>query len=212
VSEVLAPTTEVVTVNVPVDWPAPMLIDAGTDAEAPLEPKVTVRELPVATGPFKVTVPVEETPPFTVVGLRLKPKTTGAVTVKIAVSGVPSCVAVIVALALAATAKVATGKVAVVLPEVTFTELGTDAAALLLELRRTVMPAAGAGSLRVTVPVGLVPPITDVGLTDTLLTYWVRIDKTAVLFALFNPAVIVEVVVVAILRVVTVNVPVVRPA
>jgi hypothetical protein len=98
------------------------------------------------------------------------------------------------------------------LPEVTFTELGTDAAALLLELRRTVMPAAGAGSLRVTVPVGLVPPITDVGLTDTLLTYWVRIDKTAVLFALFNPAVIVEVVVVAIFRVVTVNVPVVRPA
>src|SRR6185503_6537467 len=51
-------------------------------------------------------------------------------------------------------------------PEATVTLAGTDAAVELSE-RLTRSPPAGAALVRVTVPVELLPPVTEVGLTDT---------------------------------------------
>jgi len=61
-------------------------------------------------------------------------------------------------------------KVAVVAFAATVTLAGTCAAAVLLLDRVTAAPPAGAGPLRVTVPVELTPPMTDVGLTPTELS------------------------------------------
>ena len=64
----------------------------------------------------------------------------------------------------AATAPVVTGKVALVPPAGTVTLAGTVAAAILLLESATWAPPAGAGPLRVTVPVeDCAPPITLVG-------------------------------------------------
>ena len=70
---------------------------------------------------------------------------------------------------MALTAVVVTVNVAVVAPAVTVTEAGTVAEAL-SEARFTTVPPAGAAELIVTVPVEDVPPITDVGLTETPAT------------------------------------------
>ena len=64
------------------------------------------------------------------------------------------------------TAFVETPKVAVVLPAATVTEVGTVAAALLLE-SETETPPDGAAPLKVTVPVADVPLVTLEGLTAT---------------------------------------------
>jgi len=56
--------------------------------------------------------------------------------------------------------------VAEVCPAGMVTDAGTWAAAL-LELRVTVVPPAGAGPVRVTVPVELVPPVTVLGVMVT---------------------------------------------
>jgi hypothetical protein len=55
-------------------------------------------------------------------------------------------------------------KVAVVAPAATVTLAGTWAAAVLLLVRLTTAPPAGACPLKVTVPVEGFPPTTDVGL------------------------------------------------
>ena len=57
--------------------------------------------------------------------------------------------------------------VAVLEPAAIATLAGTWAAAVLLLDRVTVAPLAGAGPLRVTVPVELFPPITELGLLLT---------------------------------------------
>ena len=64
------------------------------------------------------------------------------------------------------TALVVTMKVAEVAPAATVTLAWTWAAGLLLD-RDTMAPPAGAGPLRVTVPVEELPPITLVGFTVT---------------------------------------------
>jgi len=61
-------------------------------------------------------------------------------------------------------------KVAVVEPAATVTDAGTVAAAL-FEARFTTMPPAGAAALIVTVPVDPSPPMTVVGLTETLTMF-----------------------------------------
>lgn len=59
------------------------MTEAGTWAvEVRLLLRVTTIP-PVGAGPFNVTVPVDEIPPLTVVGLRLREAATGAVTVKV---------------------------------------------------------------------------------------------------------------------------------
>ena len=64
------------------------------------------------------------------------------------------------------TAVVVTAKVAAKLPAVTLTLAGTAAAELLLDNPINV-PPAGAGPLKVTVPVDGLPPVTVVGFSDT---------------------------------------------
>ena len=64
------------------------------------------------------------------------------------------------------TTLVVTVNVAVVAPAATVTLAGTVAARLLLD-KVTTAPPAGAGPLRVTVPVDGLPPITLVGFTVT---------------------------------------------
>lgn len=85
------------------------------------------------------------------------------VTVNTAVLFVP-LVAVMVTFVEDVTVFVVTVKVAVVAPAATVTFAGTVATEVLLLERVTAMPPAGAGPLRVTVPVDGLPPCTLVGL------------------------------------------------
>ena len=86
-------------------------------------------------------------------------------TVKVAVCVEPNT-PVIVTPVLALTAFVVIAKVALVFPLGTTTFAGVCAAAVLLLDSVTVAPPAGAGPLRVTVPIAAVPPTTVVGLTE----------------------------------------------
>lgn len=110
-----------------------------------------------------------------------------------------------------ATAVVVMGKVAVVWPAVTVTVAGTVAAAL-PEVRVTDWPPVLAGSFKVTVPVEPVPPVTDVGLTDTLCTICERMVKVGLSVEPFTDALTVAVTVEVTFAVVIVTVPVVAPA
>ena len=69
-----------------------------------------------------------------------------------------------------ATALVVTVNVVDVLPADTVTVAGTWAAAALLLESVTTAPPAGAAPFSVTVPVELVPPVTDVGFRVTVDT------------------------------------------
>jgi hypothetical protein len=84
------------------------------------------------------------------------------VTVSNAVFATPN-VAVIVGVVLTITDVVETEKLAEVAPPKTMTFPGTVATAVLLLPRVTVVPALGAGPVKVTVPVELFPPETLVG-------------------------------------------------
>jgi hypothetical protein len=81
--------------------------------------------------------------------------------------------------AFAPTGDVETVKFAVVAPAKTVTLAGTVAAAVMLLVRLTVIPAAGAAELMVTVPVELVPPVTAVGFSKSWLTACGFTVKTA---------------------------------
>ena len=72
--------------------------------------------------------------------------------------------------ALDATAEVVIVKVAVVAPAATVTLAGACAAAVLLLVKATTAPPAGAAAAKVTVPVDNVPPITEAGLSVTVLS------------------------------------------
>src|SRR5579871_218523 len=79
------------------------------------------------------------------------------------------------------TALVVTVNVAVVAPAATVTLAGTCAAEVLLLDSATLAPPVGAAPLSVTVPVDELPPVTLVGLTDT-----VDRDAVEVVFAAFS--------------------------
>ena len=79
-------TEFVVAVKVAVVAPASTVTDAGTWAAAVLLDVKLTAAPPAGAGAFKVTVPVDDTPPCTVAGLMLTPlSAAGAVTVKVAV-------------------------------------------------------------------------------------------------------------------------------
>jgi len=127
---------------------------------------------PAGAGPLRVTVPVAVLPPQTEVGLIVSDwsVTLGAgLTVRVAVRETPPAEAVIVTLVALETARVETVKVALVVPAGTVTVLGTVATLGLLLLRFTTNPPDGAGAVRVTVPVLLLPPTTLVGFRLRLL-------------------------------------------
>jgi len=103
----------VVTVNVALVCPAAIVTVVGTDAKVPLLVKPTVAP-PVGAGVARVTVPVDEVPPTTEVGLSVNEERTGTVIVSPAETDFPPAVAVIVTFVSADTARVVTVKVAVV--------------------------------------------------------------------------------------------------
>ena len=136
-------------------------------------------EPPLGAGPFRVTVPIDEVPPTTELGLSLMELRAAAVTVIFAVLVVTS-IPVIVTDVLLATGLVVTGNVAEVVPAGTVTLAGTCAAAVLLLESVTSDPPAGAGPDNVTVPVEEVAPMTDVGLKLRPLRFGVLTVKLAV--------------------------------
>ena len=82
-------TDFVVTVKVALVFPEDTVTLAGTVATA-VELLVRVTTIPaVGAGPESVTVPVEGEDPMTIVGLKVRELTTGAVTVRVAVFVAP---------------------------------------------------------------------------------------------------------------------------
>jgi len=170
----------VVTVKVAEFDPARTVTEAGTDAAALFEARVTVVP-PVGAPLERVTVPVElAKPPITVVGLTETPVNAPGVTVRLAVAVVEPVAPVMVAVAFEATAPVVAVNVPVDAPAAIEIEAGTVTAALFdVKLTVTVAPVA-TGAYKVTVPVELLPPETDVGL---ITNFWI-IGGTTFTFAL----------------------------
>ena len=162
-------TAAVVTVNVADVCPAATVTVPGTIADELLDASATNKP-PVGAGPLSVTVPVDDVPPATVVGFNTTDVVTGAVTVSDAFALVVNAPAEIVDVAFDATGDVETVNVAVVWPSATVTVAGTVAALLSDDVRLTTVPPAGAAASKVTVPVLDVPPMTDAGFRETLLT------------------------------------------
>jgi hypothetical protein len=151
--------------------PAGTVTVAGTWAAAALLLVRLTTVPPTCAGPVSVTVPVDDSPPSTVAGLTLTAVSpaTSAVTVRVAVRETLLWVAVIVTGVSAATGLVVTVNMAVVAPAATVILTGSCAAAVLLLVRLTTIPPAGAGPLSVTVPIDDAPPSSVAGLTLTAL-------------------------------------------
>ena len=203
-------TPLVVMVNAAVVEPAGIVTLAGTRAAAVLL-LCRVTTAPVAGAfPFRVTVPVELLPPTTDVGVLVSDDSVGALTVRVVVRMTPY-VPEIVTEVFTAIGLVEIVKVALLEPATIVTVAGTCAADVLLLLSVTTAPVGGAAPLRVTVPVELLPPTTEVG---DLLTED-NDDAVTVRVALAlvpRVAVMTEVVVEDTPRVVTVKVADVLPA
>jgi hypothetical protein len=168
VTGVEAVTARVVTLNVALVAPAGMVTLAGTVATAGLLLESETRAPPVRADPLSVTLPIEEDPPLTLVGLsvtevRVGPGGGCGVTVSEAVLVTPAYNAEMVTGVEAATAKVVTVNVALVVPAGTVTLAGTVAAAVLLLERETTAPPLRADALSSTLPVEANPPLTLVG-------------------------------------------------
>lgn len=135
-------------------------------------------------GAERVTVPVAVAPPFTCVGDTLKlcscPAVCGLmVNVAVAEPTRPS-VAVMVTVCAAVTENVSIVKVAVDWPAAMSTVPGVDAKEVGLDVSAMFTPAVGATVPSVTVPVTLVPPVTEVGVSvscrgGATVTCWVRV-------------------------------------
>jgi hypothetical protein len=123
---------------------------------------------PAGAAALKTTVPVEGNPPITLVGLRYMEEMEGRVvvadTVRFTFTLTPSKVAEISGHAVTVTGVVAIVKFVLVASAGTVTLAGTVATAGVLLESVTVIPPAGAGVARVTVPVEAVPPATVAGL------------------------------------------------
>jgi len=119
-------------VNVAVELPAGTVTVAGTVAAPLPEPEASATDRPpVGAFPVRVTVPVEDVPPATEVGLRLTLLTPAVVTARFALEvEVSGAVAVMLAVALLTTGVVDTVNVPVFEPAATVTVPGTVAAAL----------------------------------------------------------------------------------
>jgi hypothetical protein len=113
--------------------------------------------------PESVTVPVEDVPPVTEVGLTDIAVSAGGVTVKGAAAVTPARLPVIVSMVKLATATVDTLNVWLVCPAGIVTLAGTEADLPLL-LSLTTRPPLGAMPFRDTVPVDGLPPATVEGL------------------------------------------------
>jgi hypothetical protein len=138
---------------------------AGICAAALLSERLTTKP-PLGAGPVKVTVPVDELPPTTLVGFRLNTESPGGVTVKLVVCVMALRVAESVAVTVLAVELVVTLNLALVAFACTVTDAGTWAV-VLLEDSVTTAPPVGAGLFKVTVATAVLPPATLVGLTTS---------------------------------------------
>ena len=164
-----AVTVLVLTVNVALVAPAATVTLEGTVATDVLLLESATCAPPDGAGPLSVTVPVEEFPPVTLVGLNVSEVRVGVggaagFTVSEAVLVTPAKVAEIVTVVDALTALVLTVNVALVAPSATVTLEGTVATDVSLLESATCAPPDGAGPLSVTMPVEEFPPVTLVGL------------------------------------------------
>ena len=167
-----AATALVLTVNVALVAPAATVTLAGTLAAVVLLLESVTVAPPAGAAPLKVTVPVEEFPPVTLVGFSESEERVGggggaAVTVSEADLLAPLNVAEMETVVDTATALVLTVNVALVAPAATVTLDGTLATVVLLLESVTTAPPDGAAPLSVTVPVEEFPPVTLVGFTET---------------------------------------------
>lgn len=163
-------TELVVAVKVVVVDPVATVTLAGTCTAAVLLLVSEIVAPPVGAAPLRVTVPVDEFPPVTLVGFSVTDDNdteAPGFTVSVALLEPLLYVPVIVTLVTLATELVVTVNVAVVDPAATLTLIGTCAAVVLLLVRETLAPPVGAAPLSVTVPVDELPPVTLVGLSVT---------------------------------------------
>jgi hypothetical protein len=151
--------------NVAVVFPAATVTEFGSETDFELLVSVTFIPPRLATA-VRVTVPVEPTPPATVLGETVTDANSGGVIVKMVDLLRAPCDAIIVADCWLATGLVLTTNVAELLPAATVTEAGTETSGL-LQLRAIRTPPDPATQLKVAVPTRLVPPTTVVGLTLT---------------------------------------------
>lgn len=136
-------TPTVVTVKVVLVAPAGTVTDPGTVA-APVFELCRVTIVPdEPAGPARVTVPVLDVPPTTVVGLSVTPLTPAVVTVRVPVRFTVPSVPVTVTGVLLETAVVVAENVAWLSPTVTVTVAGTVTLGS-LDFRATTVPPAGA--------------------------------------------------------------------
>ena len=115
---------------------------------------------------MSVSVPVEDKPPVTVLGFKLSDAKEATATVSVVVLVFPYT-PVSVTEVEAATPLVVIVNVVLVLPAGIVTLDGTWAALVLLLCRVTVAPPVGAAPFKVTVPVALLPPTTELELRLT---------------------------------------------
>jgi len=167
---VLVATGVVVAGNVAFVAPAAMVTGLVTVAATLLDARAMLSP-PVGAALEMVTVPVEPTPPITVVLERLTVLSAGAVMVRAANFFEVPALADMVAVAFFARATVFTVKLAVVALAATFALAGT-VADVLDEDSVTTTPLAGAAAERVIVPLALLPPATLAGDSVTLEIDW----------------------------------------
>lgn len=144
--------------------PAATVTVPGTLAVAGLLLASVITTPPVGAGPVRVTVPVDGVPPETVVGFNARLERAGGITVIVACLIILAKLAVMITAVRRATGVVEIVKVAAVLPDATVTLTGTDAAEGMALDRVTVRPPEGAFPVSVTVPVAVLPPVTELGL------------------------------------------------
>ena len=157
-------TDPAVTVNVWVLEPAGTVTFACTGNAVELLLERVTESPPMGAFPLSVTVPVDICPEATIEGLKDTIVTTGGLTIRSAISVLPpASIAVILESLLKITGNVVTLNVALLEPAATFTFAWTVATAVLLLIRLTVTPPAGAGPVRLTVPCEVMPPATGLG-------------------------------------------------
>ena len=153
----------VVTAKLALVAPAATVTEAGTVAVAVLPLASVTTAPPAGAAVLSVTVPVLPAPPVTVPGLKVS-EASGGFTTRVDVLVVPLYVAVMVAVVGEVTADVEMLNVACVCPVGTRTDVGTEAAALLLLSATVTPPKPGAKDI-VTVPIALIPATIAVGET-----------------------------------------------
>lgn len=207
--EVVFALTDVVAIaKLAVVAPAAIVTDAGAVALDDVDDSETDTP-PAGAAEPNVTVPVDVWPPVTVDGYNTSLMGNGAM-VSVALAVCPPEDAEMELVVPSGTTTVDTIKVAVVAPAGTVAAAGRVAAGL-LEVSVTGRPPVGAGLPRVTVPVEVLPPTIELGLSERPVITGEATVRTAVL-AKPNVAVIVAPIFAATGLVLTVNVDEVAPA